>query len=286
MSDIGGDHVGPDMAGGRSLPMVNFSDSGQGQGPASFINPPGRVGGSDIASSVKSGLGGFLSHMFLFDSRTKCDLLNLAQYSILGVAPVILMLKMIKNYFPNANESKGTPELAIECTLEVLFILFCIYYIHRFICYIPTYSGVKYDSVNFTQSVLMFLVILFTIQTKLGTKLNILVRRATHMVEGYTSFGDSDGDGGASYSTDTTEEMNNSLERRTIISQSQPLSGQPMVQPMVQPMASLVPSSAPGLGLPTKREASNSPREDVPLGNAAPGGIESFSSGSLSGTAW
>lgn len=302
-----------DMAGGdmspkaelSSLPMVNMNNGIMTNAPNLDLNGgdanKGSMGGG-AASAVKSGISGFFSHMFLFDQKTKCDLMNLTQYSLLGVGPVILMLKTIKNYFPNANESKGTPELALECTLEILFILFCIYYIHRFICYIPTYSNVKYDGVNFTQSVLMFLVILFTIQTKLGTKINILARRATNMVEGYTPLSfrevddEDDGAGSKGQHVDMAPAMN-SIEH-TMVSQpiAQPQTSFGPMAPAAAPYgapAPLVPSSQPGLGggRGPRASAMGSPRGEggamsMPSANDSPSAAEAFSSGSLSGTAW
>ena len=107
------DEVESSMGGGRPHMMVNYDSNGNGvamhAAHTDTINGNPTSGGSGVASSVKSGLSGFLSHMLLFDSKTKVDLLNLAQYALLGVGPVVLMLKTIKNYFPNANESKGTP---------------------------------------------------------------------------------------------------------------------------------------------------------------------------------
>lgn len=302
MGDMAGGAAGgsgsTSMASLASLPMLNY----QGGDTGSMMDAPNgldggvpKVGGaSGAASAVRSGVSGFLNHMFLFDTKTKCDLLNLAQYSLLGVGPTILMLKTIKNYFPNASEAKGTPELALECTLEILFILFCIYYIHRFICYIPTYSQVRYDGVNFTQSVLMFLVILFTIQTKLGTKINILVRRATHVVEGYTSFG------GGEEGEREEMPMENSLERMVV---SQPLTGghaggggMGMQQPEtsfgpIAPTSSppLVPSSQPGLGGGSGgggRHGGSGGGGAPHLASDSPSAADAFSSGSLSGTAW
>lgn len=281
------------MDGGRTLPMVSFNSDGGGTNYASMEGGD-KVGRTD---RVRSGVNGFMQYMFNFDQKTKCDLLNMAQYGILGVPPIILMLKLIKNYFPSADEHKGTPELTIECAVEILFILFSIYFIHRLICYVPTYSGVKYDAMNVTQSLLLFLVILFTIQTKLGTKLNIVIRRMGRMVEGYTSHGGEADE--ADYSVDSGSMMMSSLERDMI--------GEPTMS-MTQgggggggevPMPSLVPTSQ-GPGIPSTRgrgaphHAQPAPQppsahqghQGHPNYAAGPAASEGFSSGSLSGATW
>ena len=289
------------MASGYHLPMVT-ADGGYHTGPHNHtlggvnVSPmggnlsestsePGQTGGGKRQS------GGFVQYMLNFDYKTKSDLLNLAQYSLLGIGPVILLLKFIKNYFPTANDAKSSPELAFECTLEIVFILFCIYYIHRFICYIPTYSKVAYEHVNFTQSILTFLVILFTIQTKLGTKLNILINRITNVIEGYAPMG--------GHANQESEEEN-SLEHQLIVNQplaranamqmqqqmpSQP-GGDTSFGPMTPP-APIVPSSQ-GPGLQRNMNVSGGSGGGVKAMNG--GGVsaanDGFSSGSLSGAAW
>jgi hypothetical protein len=56
--------------------------------------------------------------------------------------------------------------------------------IHRIISYIPTYSGFKYENLTLTNVILAFLVIVLSIQTKLGIKVNILVDRLDEMWNG------------------------------------------------------------------------------------------------------
>ena len=59
-----------------------------------------------------------------------------------------------------------------------------IIHIHRVITYIPTYSGFKYDNLNLTNVILAFLVIVLSIQTKLGLKVNILIDRGMELWNG------------------------------------------------------------------------------------------------------
>ena len=56
--------------------------------------------------------------------------------------------------------------------------------IHRTISYLPTYSGFKYENLSLTNAVLAFLVIVLSIQTKIGIKVNILTDRALEMWNG------------------------------------------------------------------------------------------------------
>jgi hypothetical protein len=63
--------------------------------------------------------------------------------------------------------------------------MFCgVIVIHRMITYFPTYSGFKYESLTLTNMILGFLIIVLSIQTKLGIKVNILVDRALELWNG------------------------------------------------------------------------------------------------------
>jgi hypothetical protein len=63
--------------------------------------------------------------------------------------------------------------------------MFCgIIVIHRVISYIPTYSGFKYENLTLTNVILAFLIIVLSIQTKLGIKVNILVDRVSELWNG------------------------------------------------------------------------------------------------------
>jgi hypothetical protein len=52
------------------------------------------------------------------------------------------------------------------------------------IIYFPTYSGIKYERFHIINILMVFLMILFSIKTKLGEKAQILVERAVDMWSG------------------------------------------------------------------------------------------------------
>jgi hypothetical protein len=56
--------------------------------------------------------------------------------------------------------------------------------IHRIVTYIPPYSGEKYADFNVTNIILSMLVIILSLQTKLGEKVSILVDRVIELWEG------------------------------------------------------------------------------------------------------
>ena len=126
----------------------------------------------------------FLSHVFSTSEESKSEIINVVQYGILAVIPVVVLNKLIQRFVPEADFEKSTLEILIEIFIQ-LVVMFCgIIVIHRIITYIPTYSGFKYESLALTNVILAFLIIVLSIQTKLGIKVNIIVDRAYSLYEG------------------------------------------------------------------------------------------------------
>jgi len=128
----------------------------------------------------------FLSHVFSTTEEGKAEILNVVQYATLGVIPIVILNKIVQRFIPEADSDKSTLEVAVEIFLQ-LIIMFCgIIVIHRIISYIPTYSGFKYDNLTLTNVILTFLVVVLSIQTKLGIKVNILVDRVLELWNGHS----------------------------------------------------------------------------------------------------
>lgn len=126
----------------------------------------------------------FFSHVFSTTEDGKAELLNVVQYSTLGVIPVVALNKLIHRFIPDADPDKSTLEVLAEIFFQ-LVVMFCgIVIIHRIITYIPTYSGFKYDNLVLTNVILAFLILVLSIQTKLGLKVNILVDRISELWNG------------------------------------------------------------------------------------------------------
>ena len=126
----------------------------------------------------------FLSHVFSTTEEGKAEVLNVVQYATLGVIPIVILNKLIQRFVPEADTEKSTLELLVEIFIQ-LIVMFCgIIVIHRVISYIPTYSGFKYENLTLTNVILAFLIIVLSIQTKLGIKVNILVDRGSELWNG------------------------------------------------------------------------------------------------------
>lgn len=129
----------------------------------------------------------FLNHVFSTTEEGKAELLNILQYSSLGVLPVVLLNKSINRIIPDADTDKSSLEILVEIILQLFIMFLGIVMIHRIITYIPTYSGFKYEHLALTNVILAFLVLVLSIQTKIGIKTNILVDRVFELWNGPSS---------------------------------------------------------------------------------------------------
>lgn len=127
---------------------------------------------------------GFFKSVFMIDKTEKGYLMNIMQYTMIAIVPVVLILKLLKNYVPDVDEEKGSVAISSEIVAQVLFIMTAIYFLHRIIVYIPTYSGATYGNVDLTNTIIMFLFIIFTMQTKLGEKVQIVIERVVDALDG------------------------------------------------------------------------------------------------------
>lgn len=126
----------------------------------------------------------FFNHVFSTTDDGKAELLNIIQYASLGLVPVVILNKSIQRFIPEADIEKPTIELLLEIFVQIT-VMFCgIMIIHRMITYVPTYSGFKYDSINLSNVILSFLVLILSIQSKLGLKTNIIYERVLELWNG------------------------------------------------------------------------------------------------------
>jgi hypothetical protein len=133
------------------------------------------------------GKNSFVKHVFNFDQDTKSELLNIVQYSLVSVVPIILLNKSMHHFSPELDESKGSFEVLVEIVLQIIVMFVGIFFIHRIITYIPTYSGIKYENFSVVNIIIVFLMILLSLQSKLGEKTNLLIDRLVEYIDGSKS---------------------------------------------------------------------------------------------------
>ncbi len=195
---------------------------------------------SDSVKSVQNESEGFFKFVFNFDSDNKHRIMNMLQYTLLTIIPVLLILRGIKHIIPEDDESKGSLEILAESVGQVILIMLAIWFTNKIIYYIPTYSGEDYPKFNEISFIIPFILILATMQTKLGAKFNILIDRVSAAV-----FGKKD-------------EQKGQQQGQNVVRVSQPLAGQGQI-PIHQPSqadyldrSQLLPSNPMMSSMPTK----------------------------------
>jgi len=138
----------------------------------------------DELSKTSNGKHSFFKHVFNFDEQSKAEMLNIVQYAVLALIPVVILNKIMQRYVPEADDEKGSIEISAEILAQVIAMFLVMLIIHRIITFVPTYSGEKYAEFNLTHIILAMLVIILSLQTKLGEKVSILVDRLIELWEG------------------------------------------------------------------------------------------------------
>lgn len=128
-------------------------------------------GGTEIVKKT------FLNHVFSTTEEGKAEILNVLQYAGLAVIPIVALNKIVQRFIPDADPDKSSLEITVEILLQLIVLFVGIVLIHRSITYFPSYSGFPYGNLLLTNGILTFLIIVLSIQTKLGIKVNILVDR-------------------------------------------------------------------------------------------------------------
>jgi len=154
----------------------------------------------------------FFKHVFNFDDDSKSDILNIIQYALIAIIPVVILNKTIGKYVPEADDKKGSLEITSEILIQVIVTFIGLLIIHRIITFIPTYSSINYPEFNIVYIILAVLMITMSLQTKIGEKVTILVDRVVELWEG------------------KTEKKKNGKNGN--IKVSQPISGQQITQPI------------------------------------------------------
>ena len=136
----------------------------------------------------------FFTHVFDMSREANGEIMNVTQYALLGIIPVLVLNKLIQRFVPEADSDNSSVELLIEILLQIVVMFVGILFIHRIITYVPTYSGFRYEHLTLTNVILAFLIIVLSLQTKLGIKVNILYDRLMDLWNGSSSKDDKKAD--------------------------------------------------------------------------------------------
>ena len=210
----------------------------------------------------------FFKHVFKFDDESKSEILNIIQYALIAIIPVVLLNKTIGKYVPEADDKKGGLELSAEIVIQVIVTFIGLLLIHRIITFIPPYSETKYPEFNIVYIILAMLMITMSLQTKIGEKVSILSDRVMELWNGPD---------------------NKKKGKNGNVKVSQPISGQQIIIPQQQPGYT---DGTAISSLPTSDSSSDNSTQQMPnynnmyrqdttplVGAATPGMSEGFSQG-------
>lgn len=127
---------------------------------------------------------GFFKYVFNFDEGSKGEILNIIQYALLAIIPIVLLNKSIQRFIPEADEEKGSLEIVAEVIIQLIVMFLGLFFINRIITYIPTYSGFDYPDYEVIFSILSILMLIASLQTKVGEKINIIIERIMELWDG------------------------------------------------------------------------------------------------------
>jgi len=128
-----------------------------------------------------------LGHLFTFNNEYKHDIFNILQYSFISLIPCVLLNKLIQYNIPDATTDKGSVEIIVEIIIQLVVLLTGLWFIDRFTTYFKPYSNTPYPKHSVLFFSLGLIIILISIQSKLGEKINILYDRTVTAINGGTS---------------------------------------------------------------------------------------------------
>lgn len=125
-----------------------------------------------------------VKHIFKFDDETKSNLMNLAQYTVLAVIPVAILQNISEKVFPEYDASKGTMELLAEILGQALMACIGLFFIHRVITAVPTFSGTAMGDINLFSIIVVFLLSSFMFDGKVEKKFKAISNRMMDLWDG------------------------------------------------------------------------------------------------------
>ena len=120
----------------------------------------------------------FLGYITSITPLEKNELLNVFQYILLVIIPLVLFLKFMKEYIPPESASKSSMEITVEVVIQLCLIFIVFWFIHKVILYIPTYSTVPYEKINLIQMAMPVVFLLFCMKSSISEKVSILLDRS------------------------------------------------------------------------------------------------------------
>jgi hypothetical protein len=126
----------------------------------------------------------FLSKLFSTSSESLSEIYNPIQFAIISFLPLYILNKSIATLFPEPNFDSSSLIILAEIIFQIAVMIVGIVLIYRIVDYFPTYSGYKYEPLTLNGPITILIIILLSIQSKLGIKTNILAERFNELWNG------------------------------------------------------------------------------------------------------
>jgi hypothetical protein len=178
----------------------------------------------------------FFQHVFNFDEPSKREMMNIVQYTVVALVPIVMLNKLMQKYVPEADDEKGSLELLAEVVIQIVFMFVGVLLINRAVTFVPPYSGTKYEQFSIIHMIPATLMIILSLQTKLGEKVSILYDRIEDLIMG---------------KKEGVENMNNQSKKD--ISSQQNVANQS--NPLVNASSPSMPVTSPGMPMSQSTQA-------------------------------
>ena len=120
---------------------------------------------------------GFFTYVFKLSRFKQEDLMNIVQYTLISIVPVILFVYFTKKYFPTVHQDDSSLYIFTVTVFHLLFMMVGIFFIDRIVNYIPTYSGKYYETINLTTVVLIFVLFMLLEESGFKDRTTIMLER-------------------------------------------------------------------------------------------------------------
>ena len=137
----------------------------------------GTIVNGNTTSATSSFVSTFTRTVFDTSFQGRAEILNTAQYGSLAIFPMMFFAHGLHVMVPDPNYTATTVMIVLEMVYQIVLTLLGFILIHRLITLVPNLSGVAYERVNFVGLVLPMLLVLFSLNSKLGAKGRLVMER-------------------------------------------------------------------------------------------------------------
>jgi hypothetical protein len=120
---------------------------------------------------------GFFTYVFKLSRFKQEDLMNIIQYTILSIIPVLLFVYFTKKYFPIVDDKDSSIYIFLITFIELVFMMLGIFFIDRIVNFIPTFSGKYYEPINLTTIVIIFVLFMLLMNAGFRERTAVLLER-------------------------------------------------------------------------------------------------------------